>query len=87
MPEFLELLPPTKALNFWLGFISSSITDAERIGVVNGLGRVTAQAVISPEPLPAFSRSSVDGYAVRASDTFGASESLPAYLLVFLLYT
>lgn len=82
MPEFLELLPPSKALTFWLGFIPSNLTDVEQIDVVNGLGRVTAQAVTSPEPLPAFPRSSVDGYAVRAADTFGASESLPAYLLV-----
>ena len=36
----------------------------------------------SPEDLPAFRRSTVDGYAVRAADTFGASESLPAYLTV-----
>ena len=46
------------------------------------LGRVTAEAVTSPEALPAFRRSSVDGYAVRAADTFGASDSLPAYLRV-----
>ena len=41
---------------------------------------MTARAVIAPEALPAFSRSTVDGFAVRARDTFGASESLPAYL-------
>lgn len=82
MPEFLELLPPTKALSYWLDFIPQNITDVERMAVVDAAGRVTARAVISPEPLPAFPRSSVDGYAVRAADTFGASESLPAYLTV-----
>ena len=45
-------------------------------------GRVTAEAVLAPEHLPAFPRSTMDGYAVRARDTFGASESLPAYLEV-----
>src|SRR4030095_16871947 len=36
--------------------------------------------IIAPHPLPDFRRSTVDGYAVRASDTHGASDSLPAYL-------
>jgi len=43
-------------------------------------GRVTFSAVVSPENLPAFPRSTVDGYAVRARDTYGASDTLPMYL-------
>ncbi|MCL5024764.1 MAG: molybdopterin-binding protein [Nitrospirae bacterium] len=43
-------------------------------------GRVLAQDVFSPENLPSFARSTVDGFAVSSSDTFGASESIPAYL-------
>lgn len=53
---------------------------SERVAVQEALGRVTAAPVVSPEPLPAFPRSTVDGYAVRASNTFGATESLPVYL-------
>jgi molybdopterin molybdotransferase len=45
-------------------------------------GRVLVEDVASPEDLPALARSIVDGYAVRAADTFGASEGLPAYLAV-----
>jgi molybdopterin molybdotransferase len=45
-------------------------------------GRVPAAAITAPDALPGFDRSSVDGYAVRASDTFGASEAIPAYLRV-----
>ena len=41
---------------------------------------MTAESIFTPLPLPTFPRSTVDGYAVRAADTFGASESLPAYL-------
>jgi molybdopterin molybdotransferase len=41
---------------------------------------VLAQDLSAPEPLPPFPRSTVDGYAVHAADTFGASASLPAYL-------
>ena len=35
---------------------------------------------MAPHPLPEFTRSSVDGYAVRAQDTYGAGDSSPAYL-------
>lgn len=44
--------------------------------------RVLSEDVFSPECLPAFSRSTVDGFAVISSDTFGATEGLPAYLNV-----
>ena len=43
---------------------------------------MTAEVTASPESLPAFPRSTVDGYAVIARDTFGASDSLPAYLIL-----
>jgi molybdopterin molybdotransferase len=52
----------------------------EEIPSAGALGRVTAAAVVSTEALPAFARSTVDGYAVRAADTYGASETLPSYL-------
>jgi molybdopterin molybdotransferase len=38
--------------------------------------------VTSRHPLPGFARSTVDGYAVRAADTYGVSEGLPGYLTV-----
>lgn len=48
--------------------------------VYDALGRVLVTPPVSPTDLPTFVRSTVDGYAVRAEDTFGASQSLPAYL-------
>lgn len=45
-------------------------------------GRVLSRDITSPEDLPGFYRSSMDGYAVKAKDTFGATESLPALLEV-----
>jgi len=41
---------------------------------------VTAEPVTSPENLPPFHRATVDGYAVLAKDTFGASDGVPVYL-------
>jgi molybdopterin molybdotransferase len=50
--------------------------------VTGALHRVPAAAVTAPHALPGFARSTVDGYAVRASDTYGASDGLPGYLEV-----
>jgi len=44
------------------------------------LGRICADNIVSPENLPPYQRSTMDGYAVRAKETFGASEKLPTYL-------
>src|SRR4030043_844724 len=81
MPEFLKLIPVQQALQILLSQIQVKILP-ERIATLNSLGRVTAESICSPLHLPSFTRSTVDGYAVRATDTFGASESLPAYLKV-----
>lgn len=80
MPEFLELLPPPEALSRLLAAMPTASPVVEKVPTAAALGRVTAAAVLSPEALPAFSRSTVDGYAVRAADTYGASDTLPAYL-------
>jgi molybdopterin molybdotransferase len=79
VPEFFTVLSPSDALaTLWrqlpLGLPS------ERIATRDALGRVTAETTHSPVDLPAFPRSSMDGYGVRAQDTFGASQTLPAYL-------
>lgn len=81
MPEFLNLSPPKEALDKFLEAIPDDlILQSETIPTDQSLHRVLAAAVIAPHPLPAFARSTVDGYAVLASDTHGASSSLPAYL-------
>ncbi len=84
MPEFLSLVPPEEALERLLGALSQADIPRrlERIPTDSALGRVLAEDVVSPEKLPPFRRSTVDGFAVRARDTFGASASLPAYLKV-----
>jgi molybdopterin molybdotransferase len=63
-----------------LSRLSQPITVSESIDVSAALGRVLAEDIIAPHPLPDFQRTTVDGYAVRAKDTFGATDSLPAYL-------
>jgi molybdopterin molybdotransferase len=55
---------------------------SEDISVLDAAGRITAKDIISSVDLPDFARSSMDGYAVRAQDTFGATENLPAYFQI-----
>ncbi len=45
-------------------------------------GRILGKSIAAPENLPGFRRATMDGYAVRAASTFGASESNPAYLTI-----
>ena len=52
--------------------------EAETIGLPDALGKVVAEDILSPEDLPAYARSTVDGFAVHAADTYGCSEALPA---------
>jgi molybdopterin molybdotransferase len=52
----------------------------ESIPVARALGRVLAEDLVAVVDLPHFHRANMDGYALRARDTFGASASIPAYL-------
>jgi molybdopterin molybdotransferase len=52
----------------------------EKIALTEGLHRVLSQDILSPEDLPHFSRATMDGFALRARDSFGASESVPVLL-------
>lgn len=56
--------------------------ESERVGVWQSCSRVLAEDLKAPADLPGFRRATMDGYAVRASSTFGASESSPAWLRV-----
>ena len=64
------------------GFRPGRRTAAEAIPIAEALRRVPAEPVTAPHALPGFARSTVDGYAVRAADTYGVSEGLPGYLTV-----
>ncbi len=56
------------------------IKETETITLFDAYQRVLAEDIVSKEDLPPFDRATMDGYAVRAKDTFGASESNPVYL-------
>jgi molybdopterin molybdotransferase len=54
--------------------------QSEDVNINDALDRILADDVLSSVDLPGFERSTMDGYAVRAKDTFGASQGSPAYL-------
>src|SRR5438270_13597227 len=81
MPELFNVLPPAEAYALFLRHFGSDV-QGEAFQTMDALDRVLARAVIAPSDLPAFTRATMDGYSVRAADTFGATEGLPAYLKV-----
>ncbi len=82
MPEFFNVLPPQRALQALLETMSPPAPGTEEVASGEALGRITAHDLCAAEELPAFPRATVDGYSLRAADTFGASEGLPAYFTV-----
>ena len=80
MGEFLKLLPPEEARRLLLDHMTSLEANEEEVKTATALHRITAHEISAPHALPEFSRSTVDGYALMARDTFGASGSQPAYL-------
>ena len=76
----LSTVTPDEALKISAAAFGGLRTPAESCPLAEALGRVLAEDIESPEYVPGFDRSSVDGYAVAAADTFGCSESSPALL-------
>ncbi|MHA1131519.1 MAG: molybdopterin molybdotransferase MoeA, partial [Candidatus Helarchaeota archaeon] len=56
------------------------IKEVEEIPLFNLINRVASEDIISHQNVPPFQRAAMDGYAVQASSTFGASENAPVYL-------
>lgn len=79
MPELFQVVTVAEA-NTRLSAHIGPLARRESIPLHEALDRVLAEDLHSPVDLPAFPRSTMDGFAVRAADTYGASEGLPAYL-------
>ena len=78
--EFRDLAPPER----FHEVIDSLPIDpgTERVGLADARGRVLAERVDATIDVPGFDRAAMDGYAARATDTFGASEGDPNVLPV-----
>ncbi|MCE5333466.1 MAG: molybdopterin molybdenumtransferase MoeA [Desulfobacteraceae bacterium] len=77
MSQFLKVKTAGEVLSMLEGI---GPLPAERVPLEFACGRTLAFDIEAAEPVPHFARSAMDGFAVRARDTFGASESLPRLL-------
>ncbi len=77
MSSFLKVKTSEEVLEILAGF---EPLESEEVDLAVARGRVVAHDLRAREPVPHFRRATMDGFAVRARDTFGASESLPALL-------
>ena len=77
MAQFLKVKTADEVLSILDGIQPLS---PEPVSLALACGRRLASDITAAEPVPHFARATMDGYAVRARDTFGASESLPALL-------
>jgi len=77
MEAFFKVKEPAEVFHIIDRF---SPAGEETIRLEDAMGRILSRDLIAGEDLPAFFRSAMDGYAVRAKDTYGAGENLPALL-------
>ena len=80
--QFLEVLDRDEAERRWREVIDVGPRPAESVALERALGRVLAEDVRAEVDVPCFDRSNMDGFAVRAADTYGASEEAPLRLRV-----
>src|SRR3989442_10807341 len=82
MKAFTKLLTPQDARDVFARAYAPLPSGTERVPLAQSLRRVLAQEIRASSDLPAFDRSTVDGYAVRSVDTGRASSGTPAHLQV-----
>lgn len=80
--EFIDFIPLPEARRRIIESLAGIRMDRDRVSLAAALGRVAFEAVKARDAVPPFSRSSVDGFAVRSRDTHGAGEAAPAMLQV-----
>ncbi len=79
---FRELKSLEEAISILWASWQAQPPSSERIPLQNSLGRVLAEDIFSTIDVPGFDRASMDGFAVRAEDTFSADEQHPVNLKV-----
>ena len=78
--QFLEVVDRDEAERRWREVIDVDRLGTETVPLERALGRVLGEDVRSSVDVPGFDRSNMDGFAVRAADTYGASEEEPVTL-------
>ena len=79
---FKHLTPTIEALKAVTEKLPKRASENETVPVSAALGRILGQDLISYTDIPSFDRAAMDGFAVRAEDTYGATVSSPIFLRV-----
>jgi putative molybdopterin biosynthesis protein len=80
--QFLEVIPAAEARKRFESAIDLEPLPREIVTLESALDRVLASSLAAPTDVPAFDRSGVDGFAVRAADTTGSSDRAPRRLIL-----
>src|SRR6478752_1339047 len=78
--QFLDVIDRDEAERRFHAALHLRPLAGENVPLAKALGRLLADDVRSPVDVPSFDRANVDGYALRAAETFGASEQQPRRL-------
>src|SRR5437016_229176 len=78
--QFLDVIDRDEAERRFRAVLNLQPLEAEEVTLAVALNRALAGDVVAPVDVPSFDRSNVDGFAVRAQDTFGANEEQPKSL-------
>src|SRR5437868_2647182 len=78
--QFLDVIDRDEAERRFRAALDLRPLPAEEVALAEALGRVLAADVVAPLDVPGFDRANVDGFAVRAEDTFGSGEDQPRTL-------
>ena len=80
--QFLDVVDRDEAAFRFQRHLKLRPLGSERVPLSRAPGRVLARAIVAEVDVPGFDRASVDGFALRADDTVGASERAPRILTV-----
>src|SRR6266853_3685203 len=80
--QFLDVIDRDEAERRFRAVLDLRPLEAETVPLSAALGRVLAGDVVAPLDVPSFDRANVDGFAVQAPSTFGASEDRPRALRI-----
>ncbi len=79
-----DYILPSDALKLMLNALQIQGLPTERLPIEECFDRISALDIVATEDLPAFSKSTVDGYAINSMDSFGVKENTPAYLTLII---
>jgi molybdenum cofactor synthesis domain-containing protein len=77
---FKHLTPTSEALEAVIEQVPELRMAVENVPILSALGRILSHDLMSPSDIPSFDRAAMDGFAVRAEDTYGASTGSPILL-------